>query len=126
MGNTYHRLNPVPANNLTTRDPGPAPVMSLRAQLNSVAGVVICCPEYAHGVPGTLKNALDWRWEVASWWASRSASGTSPHAHASLVEILRTMAALVVPEANVTCPGAPQSELIECLNRALLALAGAV
>ncbi|RUZ85285.1 NADPH-dependent FMN reductase, partial [Mesorhizobium sp. M7A.F.Ca.US.006.01.2.1] len=23
-------------------------------------GVIVSCPEYAHGVPGGLKNALDW------------------------------------------------------------------
>ncbi|HSZ71300.1 MAG TPA: NADPH-dependent FMN reductase, partial [Cytophagaceae bacterium] len=35
-------------------------VFSFRQQLSTADGVVICTPEYAFGVPGVLKNALDW------------------------------------------------------------------
>ncbi|USB31812.1 NAD(P)H-dependent oxidoreductase [Paenibacillus sp. YPG26] len=35
-------------------------VEHFREQLRSSDGVIICTPEYAAGVPGTLKNALDW------------------------------------------------------------------
>ncbi|MNH84672.1 NADPH azoreductase [compost metagenome] len=35
-------------------------VEHFREQLRSSDAVVICTPEYAAGVPGTLKNALDW------------------------------------------------------------------
>lgn len=35
-------------------------VENFREQLRSSDAVVICTPEYAAGVPGTLKNALDW------------------------------------------------------------------
>src|SRR5437868_5642473 len=38
----------------------PAPVAALRATLAGARGFLICSPEYAHGVPGALKNALDW------------------------------------------------------------------
>jgi chromate reductase, NAD(P)H dehydrogenase (quinone) len=38
----------------------PAPVADWRAQLKTSDGVLISSPEYAHGVPGSLKNALDW------------------------------------------------------------------
>src|SRR4030095_3213606 len=38
----------------------PAPVQNLRAQVQTADAIVICSPEYAHGVPGSLKNALDW------------------------------------------------------------------
>jgi chromate reductase len=38
----------------------PPPVTELRALLAGADGVLICTPEYAHGVPGALKNALDW------------------------------------------------------------------
>src|SRR5690349_21363282 len=37
-----------------------APVAEWRARLQSADGVLISSPEYAHGVPGSLKNALDW------------------------------------------------------------------
>lgn len=39
---------------------GPPPVLHLRAELARSQAVVVSTPEYAHGVPGTLKNALDW------------------------------------------------------------------
>src|SRR5262245_61845677 len=38
----------------------PPAVAELRRLLASADGVLICCPEYAHGVPGAFKNALDW------------------------------------------------------------------
>ena len=38
----------------------PATVRELRALLAAVDGVLISSPEYAHGIPGSLKNALDW------------------------------------------------------------------
>lgn len=42
------------------RDPAPTPVADLRAQLLAADGVLLASPEYAHGIPGALKNALDW------------------------------------------------------------------
>jgi chromate reductase len=58
-------------------------------------GVIISCPEYAHGVPGGLKNGLD-------WLVSRDAAVDKPamlvhasprslFARAALAEIVRTM-----------------------------------
>jgi chromate reductase len=38
----------------------PPPVAELRGLLGSADGVLISSPEYAHGAPGVLKNALDW------------------------------------------------------------------
>ncbi|MBE1443562.1 NADPH-dependent FMN reductase [Paenibacillus sp. OAS669] len=38
----------------------PAPVAVWRKTLQAADGVMICTPEYANGVPGVLKNALDW------------------------------------------------------------------
>jgi chromate reductase, NAD(P)H dehydrogenase (quinone) len=37
-----------------------ARVTDFREQLRRADGVLICTPEYAIGVPGTLKNAIDW------------------------------------------------------------------
>ncbi len=51
---------------ITPSDPGldndtpPASVADLRKQLSEADGIIICTPEYAFGVPGALKNALDW------------------------------------------------------------------
>jgi chromate reductase, NAD(P)H dehydrogenase (quinone) len=38
----------------------PQPVADLRRQLAEADGILICTPEYAFGVPGVLKNAIDW------------------------------------------------------------------
>jgi chromate reductase, NAD(P)H dehydrogenase (quinone) len=35
-------------------------VADWRSALAQADGVIICTPEYAFGVPGVLKNALDW------------------------------------------------------------------
>ena len=81
----------------------PEPVETLRALVGASDALVIAAPEYAHGVPGALKNALDWL--VASeTFAGKPVAlvNTSPrafHAQASLRETLATMAARVVPEA---------------------------
>jgi chromate reductase, NAD(P)H dehydrogenase (quinone) len=48
-----------PDNDLEGAPADPA-VADLRAMLASADGVIISSPEYAHGVPGSLKNALDW------------------------------------------------------------------
>ena len=41
-------------------DPLPPAVARLREQIAGSDGLVISSPEYNHGVPGVLKNALDW------------------------------------------------------------------
>jgi len=38
----------------------PPAVAELRKLLAEADGILISSPEYAHGVPGSLKNALDW------------------------------------------------------------------
>ena len=38
----------------------PSAVLDLRARLRESAGVLFATPEYAHGMPGVLKNSLDW------------------------------------------------------------------
>jgi chromate reductase len=44
---------------LDTDDP-PGPVADLRARMRAADGVLIATPEYNYGVPGVLKNAIDW------------------------------------------------------------------
>jgi chromate reductase len=38
----------------------PAEILSFRRAIADSDGVVIVTPEYNHGIPGVLKNALDW------------------------------------------------------------------
>src|SRR5277367_565321 len=41
-------------------EPLPAEVQYFRAQIVAADGLVISSPEYNHGMPGVLKNSLDW------------------------------------------------------------------
>ena len=41
-------------------DAPPAPVAARRRAVGDAQGLLICSPEYARGVAGAMKNALDW------------------------------------------------------------------
>jgi chromate reductase, NAD(P)H dehydrogenase (quinone) len=81
----------------------PEPVETLRKLIGASDALIIAAPEYAHGVPGALKNALDWLVASEDFAGKPTALiNTSPrafHAQASLREILSTMAARLIPEA---------------------------
>ena len=83
--------------------PKPEPVETLRALVSASDALIIAAPEYAHGPPGVLKNALDWLVASETFAGKPTALlNTSPrafHAQASLREILSTMAARLIPEA---------------------------
>jgi chromate reductase len=38
----------------------PAPVAGLKDAIRAADGLVFCSPEYNYGMPGVLKNAIDW------------------------------------------------------------------
>jgi len=88
--------------------PKPEPVETFRQLVGASDAIVIAAPEYAHGPPGVLKNALDWL--VASeTFAGKPvvliiASPRAFHAQASLREVLSTMAARFVTDAFATLP----------------------
>lgn len=87
-------------------EPAPPAVTGFRAQLRRSSGVVISSPEYAHGVPGVLKNALDWLVASGEFYekpvALFSASPRATFAQASLMETLKVMTARLVVEASIT------------------------
>ena len=88
----------------TLDDPAlPAAVRDFRAEVGASDALLISTPEYAHGVPGVLKNALDWLVGGSEMpekpIAVLNLSPFSTHAHASLVETLRTMSARLVDDA---------------------------
>ncbi len=78
----------------------PHQVTDFRRQLRDADGILICTPEYAIGVPGTLKNAIDWT--VSSMEFSKkpvaliTASLSGEKAHNSL------LGTLLIIEAQMT------------------------
>jgi len=93
---------------LEEAEPLPPSVADLRAQVRAADGLLISSPEYAHGVPGVMKNALDWLvgGEEFIWKpvALLNASPRSTHAQASLIETITTMSGRVVAEASIALP----------------------
>jgi chromate reductase len=88
------------------RDALPPLVATLRDMVGGSDGLLLSTPEYAHGLPGSFKNLLDWLVGSVTFPGMPvmvlAASGASVHAPASLREILRTMSAVLVPAADVT------------------------
>ena len=41
-------------------DAPPEPVAALKRAIAAADGIVLCSPEYNYGMPGVLKNAIDW------------------------------------------------------------------
>jgi chromate reductase len=92
----FQGLSDIPHFNpdLDAADP-PKNVLVFRKQLKEADGILICTPEYAMGVPGTLKNAIDWT--VSSMEFSHkpvaliTASSSGQKAHHSLLETLKVI-----------------------------------
>lgn len=89
-------------------DTPPKAVAALRAEVGRAQGLVICSPEYAHGVSGAMKNALDWLVSSLAFpaipLALVNAAPRAVHAIAHLRETLTTMSAALVEDACVTVP----------------------
>ena len=112
-------------------DAGTAPptVMDFRSQLDASDGVLISSPEYAHGVPGALKNAIDWVVSSGQIYekpvALLNASMGATHAYVSLAEMLTTADANIIEEASVRV-GLPTNRIDEAGILADTKLSGAL
>jgi NAD(P)H-dependent FMN reductase len=86
----------------------PEPVRDLRARIAAADALLVSSPEYAHGVPGALKNALDWLVSDAVMIGKPigllNASERSTFAHPQLAETLRTMSTALVEGASIVVP----------------------
>lgn len=115
-------------------------VVDLRSHIRWAEGLIISSPEYAHGVPGVLKNALDWLVSGDEFPGKPVALiNTSPratHAQASLIEITTTMSGRIISEASIALPLLGRnldaagiiadSELSEALQAAIARFADAI
>lgn len=87
----------------------PAPVvLEFQRQVTVADALVIASPEYAHGVTGTIKNALDWLVGLEAFAfkpiALLNTSRRAHHAYDALRETLLTMSATIVDDASLTIP----------------------
>src|SRR5262249_30263384 len=115
-------------------------VRQFREQVDAADALIISTPEYAHGVPGALKNALDWLVSGSEIpykpVGLLNASPRSRHAQTSLAETLRTMSTVLVPPEPTEIPLngrgldadviAATPELAERLRWAIRALVDAI
>jgi chromate reductase, NAD(P)H dehydrogenase (quinone) len=89
---------------LDTDEP-PAIIEAFRAEIGRCDGLLISTPEYAHGMPGVLKNALDWLVGSLEFAGTPVAlihcSPLSIHVLPQLREVLRTMSAEIVEDASI-------------------------
>lgn len=86
----------------------PEAVSRFRRLLRQADGILICTPEYAMGVPGTLKNAIDWL--VSSMEFSQkpvaliTASSLGEKGHRSLLETLKIIESDIPPGSQLLIP----------------------
>ena len=80
----------------------------LKHSLSQSGGLIIASPEYAHGISGPLKNALDWLVSGEEFpYKPIMLINTSPrasHAQAALREVLSTMSGNVIEDSCVNIP----------------------
>jgi len=86
----------------------PESVAAFRKLVNESDGVFICTPEYAFGVPGALKNALDWTVGTSEFvekpLALVTASSLGKNAHAALLLIFKAISANIPEGGSLLIP----------------------
>ena len=92
---------------LDTESPPPE-ITAFRNQLKAAGGILICTPEYAMGVPGSLKNAIDWTVSSMEFHqkptALITASSVGQKGHHALLETLMVIEAKMVEESKLLIP----------------------
>jgi NAD(P)H-dependent FMN reductase len=90
------------------REPLPPPVTAWRDAVAHADILLFCTPEYAHGLPGVLKNALDWLVSFEAFpgkpVAIINARPGATFAPAQLRETLSVMDAKLLDAAAITLP----------------------
>jgi chromate reductase, NAD(P)H dehydrogenase (quinone) len=101
-------LGALPLFNPDLEDAPPRAVRDLRDAVGRSDALILASPEYAHGISGVLKNALDW---LVSYEGTVhkpvAVVNTSPRAHHAidaLREVLKTMSTVVVEDASISVP----------------------
>jgi chromate reductase, NAD(P)H dehydrogenase (quinone) len=105
----YRGLDALPHFNLDLDgDAPPDAVADLRQRIGACDGLIICSPEYAHGVAGAMKNALDWLVPSVEFpgkpVALINAAPDAHYAQAHMRETLTVMSAQLVDTASIAVP----------------------
>lgn len=138
---TYQGLGELPHfNPELDNDTPPTQITELRTLLKQADGVLICTPEYAFGIPGSLKNALDWTVSSGEFVdkpvALITASSVGNNAHAALLLTLGAISAKIADEAALLIPfirtkvnsngSITDLEILKSLQKVLGALMGTI
>ena len=79
-----------------------------KKEIQEADGVLICTPEYAFGLPGTLKNAIDWTVSSGEFYdkpvALITASSVGENGHASLLKTLSAITAKMNDDVKLLIP----------------------
>jgi chromate reductase, NAD(P)H dehydrogenase (quinone) len=104
----FRGLGDLPLFNPDIEASDPAPVADLRRHILAADALLIASPEYAHGITGVMKNALDWMVGCEAFVhkpvALLNASPRATHAQAALRETVSVMSARIVEQACITVP----------------------
>jgi len=104
----FKELGHLPLFNPDLEADPPDSVVAFRNAVGKASALIIASPEYAHGISGVLKNALDWLVSYEGFVdkpiALVNASPRARHAFDALHEVLRTMSANIISQASVTLP----------------------
>lgn len=83
-------------------------VAAMKSALGCADGLIIASPEYAHGISGVLKNALDWLVSGEEFVGMPvmliNASPRAHHAQDALREVVITMSGSIVEQACLSIP----------------------
>lgn len=86
----------------------PSFIILFRQLLRSVDGILICTPEYAMGVPGSLKNAIDWTVSSCEFshkpTALITASSMGQTGHESMLATLKIIEANITDDTQLLIP----------------------
>ena len=100
----FEEMASLPLFNLDLEYAAP-PVRRLAAEVEKADGLLISCPDYAHGIPGAMKNNLDWlvsRFQIPHKPVMLvHASTRSAYVREHLREVLKTMSCRLYPEAEL-------------------------
>ena len=104
----YEGIDSLPIFNPDLEPAPPERVMQLRLLVEHADALLVASPEYAHGVTGAIKNALDWLVSFEPFVNKPvvviNTSERAHHADDALRETLITMNAHLVGSASITVP----------------------